>query len=185
MNSTGNPKPADETPQAKRRGWGGIALAAILIVIAVLVGVQILGVLYGLLFPPLPPVPDSFTLLQSTSTSYGVDDWLYASSEDACRIARDYERAGATCVIAPGVCDSGFLQLDEPRAGSNIARCSGELHWSIFAQRYFANIAGGYSDDQPTRIRVEREIFWTGAIPEAAQVQLSTPGLPPLSTPTP
>lgn len=185
MNSTGNLKPAEETPQAKRRGWGGIALAAILIVIAILVGVQILGVLYGLLFPPGPPVPESFSLLQSTSPSYGVDDWLYASSDDACRVVRDYERAGATCTVAPGVCDAGFVQLEEPRAGSNIARCYGEFHWSIFAQRYSANIAGGYGEDQPTRVRVEREIFWTGVIPQAVPVQLSTPGLPPLYTPTP
>ncbi|GIK29629.1 MAG: hypothetical protein IT298_10600 [Chloroflexi bacterium] len=185
MSSTGNPKPADETPQAKRRGWGGIALAVILIALAVLIGTQILGVLYGLLFPPSPPLPDSFTLLQSTSPSYGVDDWLYASSEDACRVARDFERAGASCTIAPGICNSGFVQMEEPRAGSNVARCTGEFHWSIFAQRYYANIAAGYGDDQPTRVRIEREIFWTGVIPEAAPVQLSTPGLPPLSTPAP
>ena len=52
MNSTGSP----EAAPSGRRGWGAIALALILVVIATVIAVQVLGMLYAVLFPPAPPV---------------------------------------------------------------------------------------------------------------------------------
>ena len=161
MNSTGSP----EAAAPRRRGWGGIVIAAILVVLAVIIAVQVLGVLYGVLFPPAPPTLDGFTVSSHTSPSYGVDDWLYGSPDDACRVARYYQSMGAECTIAPQTCESGAFESESPRAGINVARCVGDIHWSIFAQRYHVNIAGGYEETMPTRIRLEREIFWTGALP--------------------
>lgn len=161
MNSTGSP----EAAPSRRRGWGAIALAVILVVLAIIIAVQVLGVLYGVLFPPAPPALDGFTVSTHTSPSYGVDDWLYGSPDDACRVARFYESRGAECTIAPQTCESGEFTSEAPRAGTNVARCVGEIQWSIFAQRYHVNIAGGYDESMPTRIRLEREIFWTGVLP--------------------
>lgn len=161
MNSTGSP----EAAASSRRGWGAIALAVILIALAVIIAVQVLSVLYGVLFPPAPPTLEGFTVSTHTSPSYGVDDWLYGSPDDACRVARFYESMGAECTIAPQTCESGEFTSESPRAGTNVARCIGELKWSIFAQRYHVNIAGGYEESMPTRVRLEREIFWTGVLP--------------------
>lgn len=140
-------------------------LAAILVVLAAVVAVQILGVLYGVLFPPAPPTLEGFEVSSHTSPSYGVDDWLYGSPDDPCRVARFYESMGAECTIAPQTCESGKFTSEAPRAGANVARCVGNLEWSIFAQRYYVNIAGGYEAPMPSRIRLEREIFWTGTLP--------------------
>lgn len=163
MSSTGNPDPA----LTGKRSWGVIVLAVILIAIAIVIAVQVLGVLYGVLFPPAPPTLASFEVSTHTSPSYGVDDWLYASSEDACRVARFYERMGAECKFAPQICISGGFESEAPRPGTNVARCTGTIEWSLFAQRYYVNVAGGYEQSMPTRIRLEREIFWTGNLPAA------------------
>lgn len=165
MSNTGSPEP---TAERQRLGWGAIGLAAVLVLLAVMIGVQVLGVLYGVLFPPQPARLDSFVELTHTSPSYGVDDWLFASSDDACRIVRFFQSNGASCRVAPGTCDSGFAEGEEMRAGFNVARCTGSIEWSIFAQRYYVNIAAGYEEDAPSRVRLEREIFWTGSLPPAA-----------------
>jgi len=164
MSSTGSPEP----PQSSRLGWGAIVLAGVLVALAIAIGIPVLGVLYGVLFPPPPPTLDTFEQTSHSSPSYGVDDWLYASSEDACRVVRFYQSTGADCRIAPGVCDSGIIQLEQPRPGFNVARCTGTLSWSLFHQRYYVNIAAGYDPAVPTRVRLEREIFWTGTLPAAA-----------------
>lgn len=161
MNNTGNP----EAEPSARRSWGAIALAAILVAIAAIIAVQVLGVLYAVLFPPAPPVLEGFTVSTHTSPSYGVDDWLYGSPDDACRVARFYQSVGAQCTIAPQTCESGMFTSEAPRPGTSVARCVGDIEWSIFSQRYYVNIAGGYEESMPTRIRLEREIFWTGALP--------------------
>lgn len=163
MNSTGNP----EITPASRRGWGVIVLAVVLIALAIVIAVQVLGVLYGVLFPPMPPTLDDVTVSSHVSPSYGVDDWLYGSPDDACRVARFYQSMGAVCTIAPNSCDSGVFTSDVPRPGTNVARCVGDIQWSIFAQRYYVNIAGGYDEPMLSRIRLEREIFWTGSLPAA------------------
>lgn len=161
MNSTGSP----EAKPANRRAWGAIALAVILVGLAAVIAVQVLGVLYAVLFPLAPPTLDGFTVSTHTSPSYGVDDWLYGSPDDPCRVARFYESMGAECTIAPQTCESGQFTSEAPRPGTSVARCVGDLQWSIFAQRYHVNIAGGYADPMPSRIRLEREIFWTGVLP--------------------
>lgn len=160
-NSTGSP----EAASSRRRGWGAIALAAILVAIAAVIAVQVLGVLYAVLFPPAPPMLEGLTVSTHTSPSYGVDDWLYGSPDDACRVARFYQSNGAQCTIAPQTCESGEFTSEVPRPGTSVARCVGDMQWSIFAQRYYVNIAGGYEAPMPTRIRLEREIFWTGMLP--------------------
>lgn len=165
MSSTGSPEPV----APKRAGWGGIILAAVLVILAILIAIPVLGILYGVLFPPGPPTLESFEVSVHTSPSYGVDDWLYASSDDACRVVRYYQSAGADCRIAPVVCDAGMIQLEQPRPGFNVARCTGTISWSIFQQRYFVNIAAGYDPATPTRIRLEREIFWMGTLPSASE----------------
>ena len=161
MNNTGSP----EAESIRRRGWGPIVLAVILVGLAAIIAVQVLGVLYAVLFPPAPPTLEGFTVSTHASSSYGVDDWLYGSPSDPCRVARFYESMGAECTVAPQTCETGEFASEVPRPGTSVARCVGDMQWSIFTQRYHVNIAGGYEEPMPSRVRLEREIFWTGVLP--------------------
>jgi hypothetical protein len=152
-------------PPQKRNGWISIITAALVLIVGVLLVSRFVPVLYAVLFPPSPPRPENTTELSRDSTAYGVDTILYSTPDDACRLARYYQSQGATCRIAPTVCNTGFVQLDQPRPGSQIARCVSDVPFSIFTMRYRAEIVAGYeaqTPDFPTRLRLEREIFWSG-----------------------
>jgi len=168
MNKSGSPSPSAEQPAQvapKRGGWGMILAALVLLVIGFALVTRFVPVLYAIFFPPSPPRPDNTLELSRESTSYGSDILLYSSPDDACGMARYYEAQGASCRIAPRACTTGFVQLQQPRPGSQIARCVADVSFSIFTMRYRAEIAAGYevqTEGLPTRLRLEREIFWSG-----------------------
>lgn len=162
MTNHGNPNPSEPAAPPKRSGWLNIIAAGLFLVLGVWMVGQFLPILYGVLFPPSPPRPDNTTELSRDTTAYGVDTIVYSTADDGCRLTRYYQSQGATCRIAPSVCDSGFVQLEQPRQGSQVARCTADVPFSIFTMRYRAEIAAGYGDDAPTRLRLEREIFWSG-----------------------
>ncbi len=166
MNNTGNPDPNPVPPAqstAKRGGWVTIIVASLLLVIGFALVSRFVPVLYAVFFPPSPPRPNTTQEVSRETTSYGTDTILYSSPDDGCALARYYEAQGASCRIAPEVCTSGFVQLTQPRAGSQVARCIADVPFSIFTMRYRAEIAAGYerqTEGLPTRLRLEREIFW-------------------------
>ena len=164
MNNTGNPNPPAQATD-KRGGWLTIIAAALLLVIGFVLVSQFVPVLYAVFFPPSPPRPNNTLEVSRESSSYGTDIILYSSPEDGCAMARYYQAQGASCRVAPDVCSSGFVQLSQPRPGSQVARCVADVPFSIFTMRYRAEIAAGYeiqTEDLPTRLRLEREIFWSG-----------------------
>lgn len=154
-----------ETPTRKRRSLIGLVAAVALVGIALYAASQFIGVLYGLVFPANAPVPQNVKELEHTSEAYGVDQWLYGSSEDACVIVRYYENNGGTCNVAPDMCSSGFLREGPFSPATNVAQCSGDVMFSIFAMRWRTNIATGYRDEYPTHFQLEREVYWTGILP--------------------
>jgi hypothetical protein len=134
----------------------------VLIALSVFAGIQVIGVLYGIIFPAEPPLPQSITQLEHSSEAYGVDEWVYSTPIDACEIVRFYDSWGR-CVFAPGMCRGRFKQ-DEIiiTQGDNVAQCTGEINFSIFAMRWRSIIATGYKNGDATRFRLSREVFWTG-----------------------
>lgn len=161
----------------RRRGLLPLLVAVVLVGIALFVASQFIGVLYGLVFPAKAPVPQNVTELEHTSEAYGVDQWLYSTSEDACVVVRYYENNGGVCNIAPSICDGGFITSDPISPATHVAQCTGDVMFSIFAMRWRSNIATGYSDGDPTRFQLSREVYWTGTLPsmELEEAPLAAP----------
>lgn len=166
VTETSEPTPTvqSEKPDRARGGLLPILAAVVLFAIALFIASQIVGVLYGMVFPAQAPLPANTTQLEHKNEAYGVDEWFYSSPDDACAVTRYYQQNGGFCIFAPGVCESGFTRV-EINPGDNVARCSGDVYFSIFAMRWHANIAAGYTNGDPTRFRLSREVFWTGTLP--------------------
>lgn len=167
MSKLGSPNPEGVQPSAapKRNSWWTIVVAALVLILGFLLVSQFVPVLYAVFFPPSPPRPDNTTELSRESEGYGIDTILYSSPDDACAMTRYYQSQGASCRVAPSVCTTGFVQLEQPRPGSQVSRCIADIPFSIFTMRYRAEISAGYevqTEDAPTRLRLEREIFWAG-----------------------
>jgi hypothetical protein len=193
MNNTGSDSPveingAESLPSTRRVPARIIILGIIAIVFAVVVGSQVIGVLYAIFFPPAAPVPDQVTLISHTNKDYGTDDWLYTSDKlSACDIVRYYQSRDGQCRIAPLACaDDGSTQTSTGSSanGQNIARCTANQNFSIFALHWEVVIATGATPDQTSQFRLNREIFWTGAVPPNNPPSLDG-GFPQLSTEEP
>ncbi len=175
MNNTGSDSPTDvETvtkaeplPETRRVPTKIIVMGLVAIVFALVIGSQVIGVLYAIFFPPAAPVPDQATLVSHTSKDYGVDDWLYTSNQTPCEVVRFYQSNDAQCRVAPVWCDTGAATAPEglKTSGQNVARCIGIQNFSIFALRWEVIVATGTTADQPSQFRLNREIYWTGAVP--------------------
>lgn len=141
----------------------GCVLAALLVVgFALVIGFQVMGVLFSIAAPPQPPHPADVVQLEYTSTAYGVDEWVYATQQDACELVRYYEALDGICLPIGGRCGEGASSTSRSQ---NVAQCSGEQPFSIFAMRWNAVIATGYGGTTPTHFRLSREIYWTGEVP--------------------
>lgn len=159
------PNAGSPDPLNSRRGLLPLIFAGLAVALAIFVGTQVIGVLYNIVFPPPPPRPDGVVELERVNEAHGVDTWQYATAQDACSVMRFYESEGGTCNYAPDRCEGGFVDLSTVVAGDNVGQCEGTANFSIFALQWEAVIATGYSDENPTRFRLSREVFWTGEVP--------------------
>jgi len=166
---------SQEVAESTRRGvpWKIIVLAIVALGLGLVIGTQVIGVLYVILFPPLPPLPGEVTQVSHTNADYGVDEWLYTSRQNVCDVLNFYIEQGGQCRIAPLQCGDNRTD-DESLTGAttlgqHVARCVGETKASIFAMRWLAVIATGSNPDTPTEFRLTREIYWSGQIPPIPQ----------------
>ncbi|MBI5669184.1 MAG: hypothetical protein HZC41_14360 [Chloroflexi bacterium] len=160
-----------ETPARRTIPWQVLLLGLAGLALALLVGSQVIGVLYSIVAPPLPPLPEGVALLEHTGADYGVDEWLYGTPQSACDVVRFYENNGADCRLSNGGCSgmrAGETPSTEPQS---VAQCEGEKRFSIFAMRWNVIVATGYQQNGPTHFRLTREVFWTGDIPPRQQLQ--------------
>lgn len=163
--------PAVESVELGARAvpWMIIVLGAVALILAVVIGTQVLGVLYVIIFPPVPPLPGDVTLVSHINTDYGVDEWLYTSQQNSCDVLIFYTANGGECRIAPFQCGDNRTD-DQTMTGENtpsqhIARCVGQTQASIFAMRWQIILATGPDPATPTQFRLTREVFWSGQIP--------------------
>ena len=141
-------------------------LAGVLLVFLV-IGVQAFGILYSIVFPPMPPLPQNVTEVRHTNIDHGVDEWLYQTDQNACDVVQYFEIKGAQCHSTTPQCN--IETSDETRfstSGEHVATCIGQVQFNIFAYRWEANIADGYlSSEGSTQFSLIREVFWTGSVP--------------------
>lgn len=134
------------------------------LVLAIYIGTNVIGVLFGMVSPPLPPLPTGLTETNHINEAYGADVWTYASAEDGCSFVEFYQQFGV-CTVAPFQCG----ELREPPNLSTgettvTARCTGGQEFSIFNMKWWALISR-LNTDGTTRIELEREVFWIGEGP--------------------
>jgi hypothetical protein len=153
-----------EQPAASRPGIGCVLAALLAVIFALYMGLQVIGVLFSIAAPPQPPLPEDARQVEYSSTAYGVDEWVYTTQQDACRVFEYYQDLSAECSLLSNLCRT---ETSDASASSplNVARCSGEVVFSIFAMRWNAVIATGYNAEEPTHFRLSREVYWTGEIP--------------------
>ncbi len=167
MNNSGSPDQqsavepgAAATPRAVP--WRLIIVGGVALLLALVIGTQVIGVLYAMAFPPSPPLPDNVTLVSHVNPSYGVDDWVYQSSGDPCSLAVFYEAAGASCEVSLLWCD-GADYTTVYRANQHVARCYGTTPFSIFTMHWQVLIASGNDSSSPSEFRLRREVSWVGS----------------------
>lgn len=150
-----------EAPPPRQRwtSWIWIVAALLITILALYIGIQVIGVLYGMVMPPLPPLPGSAVETSHVSRDYGVDQWSYTTTTDACSVVQFYETNGGVCSVAQGQCNRAD---GEPVEWPLLAQCTGRRGFSIFSMDWRARI---YAEDTGTRLEVEREIFWIGTGP--------------------
>jgi len=142
-----------------------VGLVGVLLVFLV-IGFQAFGILYSIVFPPMPPLPQNMIEVRHTTVDHGVDEWLYQTDQNACDVVQYYQEAGGICHFPTG---DACITSDETRfntSGQHIATCVGTEQFNMFVYRWEANIADSYqSDAGSTKFTVLREVFWTGAVP--------------------
>ena len=156
------------SPNEPEQSTGGIPLLAALlaglvaVIFIALIGPRLVGILFAIISPPEPPVPDSIRLLGYYRDVYGTDTWQYDTGADVCELVTFYMEQGGICPVMPPRCsaDSSGSQSDD-----FIARCSGELDFSIFAMRWGFDVPLRTAPGGTLRFEVTREIFWTGDVP--------------------
>lgn len=138
-----------------------LAVAAAAVLLALYIGGQVIGVLYGIVLPPTPPLPRGSQLISHESTAYGVDYWRYHNPADACEVLSFYQANGGRCIVAPMQCASqtatAYTIPDEL-----VARCYGEVWFSVFSMQWMTIISRTQDADLVSRIDLEREVFWIG-----------------------
>jgi hypothetical protein len=152
--------PDEQQPHSR---WRSIALIGVIfavVLLALYIGTQVISVLFGIIMPPVPPVPSAVTEISHESTDYGIDVWTYTTPSEACDVVVFYETNGGVCMVAPGQCERAGTDQITPTA---FAECSGETPFSIFNMRWSAVLY--QTSAQESQIDLSREVFWIGTGP--------------------
>lgn len=168
MSNSGTPENPQSNDIVIRRPRLLLIIGGVALILLFYLSTQVIGVLYAMVFPPQPPIPNNVREISHENQDYGVDKWLYASDEAACDVLKFYQNLTDSCVIAPGRCGADS-EIDIHTPGQHIARCTGNQTFSIFAMRWWVNIATGSlstATTDSTEFSVEREVYWTGTLPQ-------------------
>ena len=162
-NPTGSGSPASSDTGQPRRWWV-LPLSIGAVVLAAVVGWQVISALFGLLNPPLPPLPGGVTELSHQTEAYGVDVWGYGADLSAIELIAYYAQTGGECTNAPfSDTETDFLRGQFPLAGEMIAMCQGEQPFSRFAMRWRVLISRSGNAGGTMRLDVVRQVNWSGS----------------------
>ncbi|HVU14477.1 MAG TPA: hypothetical protein VHD90_24540 [Phototrophicaceae bacterium] len=159
-------EPSAETAPARQRPpLLAVVLAVVALGLAVYIGTNVLSVLYAVIAPPAPPTPPNMSQISHISEAYGVDQWKYVSTDDACTLLQYIQEKGGDCVIAPLACGTQ-REVDPYLSTDNtiVARCSGQMAFSIFNEQWWNLITRTH--DGKAQIEINREVYWIGTGPE-------------------
>ena len=165
MSSSGSPETEPRT--ARRLSLVTLIILAAVTIPTIIVGFNLLRVIYGVIMPPPPPLPPDVTQISHESEAYGVDKWRYSAAQTPCELAEYYISIGVTCSLAPMQCGSSIDTETYGLDTSLVARCRGAADFSVFHSQWAAEIArDNTSPDAPAILDIEREVYWIGTGPQ-------------------
>ena len=142
-----------------------IPLLIVVLVLALYIGTNVLGVLFAVIAPPNPPLPPDMTQIEHTSAAYGVDDWKYTSPTDACEVVKYIESSDGECQLMPLQCsDAQATTGDFIVNDTLVARCGGKVAFSIFNMQWWAHVTRNSATE--TQLELHREVYWIGTGPQ-------------------
>lgn len=151
---------SEELASSRKRSVFFLIIAFVLVLLALYIATQVVSVLFGIIMPPSPPLPNGVSETSHESSDYGVDSWAYSTEADTCDVLAFYEANGGTCFVAPGQCGrEGTEQISLPVIG----QCVGNVPFSIFNMQWRVELF--HSGRSGTHIELDREVFWIGTGP--------------------
>jgi hypothetical protein len=142
-----------------------IAAAVSLFVIALVVALQISGVLIGVLNPPMPPLPPSATQLGHFVDTAGRDRWAYSAATFVDSLQAFYADEDATCRSAPFTSQEHQAFWDEyPDASDPQLYCEGGQDFARFTMRWGVLVSSAPGSTL-LRLDVFRKIDWFADLP--------------------
>ena len=156
---------SDETQLSTEKGGCFLPLWAVLILGAILVGCAIFSIpvfstLYGIVFPPTPPIPADSTSVERTVIEHGVEDNRYTNPQNPCQVVQFFISENGTCEVLWDVCNGDeFTPLN--RSFTPFATCEGVTPAGAFAVRWQVTIDWLSSPDQ-TAFLMSHEVLWGG-----------------------
>ena len=154
---------AQETVQPSRRRaliWVIVLLGMIGIV---LFSLPFINILFTIINPPLPPLPNVARIeLSRENYNYGVDEFVFQTSAEPCSIITFYQELGAVCRVTLNQCGN-VSELGEELSGNQLlARCEGTLNVSQFSMDWWVLISRSPTDNAVAQLNVWREMNWLG-----------------------
>lgn len=151
-------------PEESKSGVPWLALLfglAALVFIAV-TGPRLVGILFAIISPPEPPVPEGVRLLGYSRQAWGTDIWDFDTQADLCDVTAFYVEQGGVCPILPPRCAP---ESETGQSADFVAVCTGDMEFSIFALRWRFEVPLRSAPGPRVRFSLGREIFWTGDLP--------------------
>ena len=140
-----------------------------LVIVALVLALDVFGVVSALVFPADPPLPNGLTLVEHERLAHGLDEWTYESTTlNPCQAAAFFAQAGGTCTIDDALCRDQTYN-SPGHSVEVVAECQRVEPFSAFGLRWQATIATRYSRSaevqDTTVLHIAREILWGGMPP--------------------
>ncbi len=144
-----------------------IGCTFIAVVAALFIGLEVFGVISGILFPPDPPLPPNIQRVEQQNQSFGVDVWSYTTADSPCSVISYYERNQSTCTLTGDYCE-GTTFNSPGYSLESVATCIGTDEYSVFGLRWTVQISTRVRQGaETTNFTVQREILWSGPAPQS------------------
>lgn len=151
--------------QSRARQWVLIIVAIGAFTLALAVGIQVIGVLMGVVSPPKPPIPPSATEQSYTTDARGRDRWVYSATSFPDSVLAFYQAAGAGCTVKPFAPEyEQALRVDFTDASVFEAHCTGTQRFDRFTMRWEVLVSSSPGSTL-VRLDVVRQIDWFGSTP--------------------
>lgn len=144
-------------------------LALALVIAALVLALNVFGVVSALVFPADPPLPDGLARVEHQRRAHGLDEWTYESTTlNPCAAAAFFRDEGGTCVVDDALC-SDLTYHSPGHSVEVIAECQHTGPFSAFGLRWQVVIGTRYSRSATIRdttvLHIIREILWGGLPP--------------------